>query len=119
MLPARKWSKEFLEKIKEEGKKDNNYKEAMAGKPVPKDQKAKEIRIKNDLVFRRNLLWVPNGLIQQIMESEHDTKVAGHMGQDKTIELVRRNFWWPKMNERIIDFVRSCPECQQNKTSRH
>ena len=53
------------------------------------------------------------------MESKHDTKVAGHMGQDKTIELIRRNFWWPKMNERIIDFVRSCPKCQQNKTSRH
>jgi len=41
------------------------------------------------------------------------------MGQDKTIELIRRNFWWPKMNDRIIDFVRSCPECQQNKASRH
>jgi len=53
------------------------------------------------------------------MESEHDTKVAGHMGQDKTIELIRRNFWWPKMNERITDFVRSCPECQKNKASRH
>ena len=23
------------------------------------------------------------------------------------------------MNKRIIDFVRSCPECQQNKVSRH
>jgi len=23
------------------------------------------------------------------------------------------------MNERIIDFVRSCLECQQNKTARH
>jgi len=41
------------------------------------------------------------------------------MGQDKTIELIRRNFWWPKMNERIVDFVRSCPECQQNKASHH
>jgi len=41
------------------------------------------------------------------------------MGQDKTIELIRRNFWWPKMNERIIDFVQSCPECQQNKATRH
>jgi len=41
------------------------------------------------------------------------------MGQDKTIELIRQNFWWPKMNERIIDFVQSCLECQQNKTSRH
>jgi len=53
------------------------------------------------------------------MESEHDTKVAGHMGQDKTIELIRRNFWWPEMNERIIDFVSSYPEYQQNKASRH
>jgi len=24
------------------------------------------------------------------MQSEHDTKVAGHLGQDKTIELIRR-----------------------------
>ena len=65
------------------------------------------------------MLWVPKGLVRQIIESEHDTKVAGHMGQDKTMELSRRNFWWPNMNERIIDFVRSCPECQQNKATRH
>ena len=53
------------------------------------------------------------------MESEHDMKIAGHMGQDKTIELIRQNFWWPRMNERIIDFIRSCPECQQNKPTRN
>jgi len=41
------------------------------------------------------------------------------MGQDKTIELIRRNFWWPKMDEDIIDFVRSCPECQRNKAAHH
>jgi len=41
------------------------------------------------------------------------------MGQDKTIELIRRNFWWPKMNDQIIEFVRSCPECQKNKATHH
>jgi len=41
------------------------------------------------------------------------------MGQDKTIELVRRNFWWPNMEKRIVDFVRSCPECQKNKATRY
>jgi len=35
------------------------------------------------------------------------------------IELTRRNLWWPKMNERIIDFVRSCPEYQKNKVAWH
>jgi len=77
------------------------------------------VSCENDLLYRRNLLWVPKGLVQRIMESEHDTKVAGHMGEDKTIELIRRNLWWPRMNERILNFVRSCPECQQNKVSRH
>ena len=85
----------------------------------PKDRKVKELSCKDNLLYRRNLLWIPKGLVQEIIESEHDTKVAGHMGQDKTIELIRRNFWWPKMDERIIDFVKSCPEYQQNKASRH
>jgi len=123
-LPESKWSEEFLTRVKEEGKKDEAYVQAMEQEVVteelsPKNRKIKELRKENELLYRRNLLWVPRNLVQQIMESEHDTKVAGHMGQDKTIELIRRNFWWPKMNERIIDFVRSCPECQQNKATRH
>jgi len=67
------------------------------------------------------MLWIPEdgNLTKMILESEHDTKITGHMGQDKTIKLIRRNFCWPKMNERIIDFVRSCPECQKNKAARH
>jgi len=63
--------------------------------------------------------WIPNdrNLIRQIMESEHDTKVAGPMGQDKTIELIRHNFWWPQLKEKITDFVWSCLQCQKNKTA--
>ena len=124
-LPPRKWSEEFLAKVEEEGKKDEAYqkakKEAAQEKPVLKDRKVKEgiLELREGLLYRGNLLWAPEGIVQQILKSEHDTKVAGHMGQDKTIELVRRNFWWPKMNEQIIDFVRSCPECQKNKTARH
>ena len=37
--------------------------------------------------------------------------------QDKTIELIRRNFWWPKMDKHIIDYIRGCPECQRNKST--
>jgi len=123
-LPARKWSEGFLTRVREEGKKDDAYKRAKKQEAVsegltPKDRKAKELSYENDLLYRWNLLWIPKGLVQRVVESEHDTKVAGHMGQNKTIELVRQNFWWPEMNKQIIDFVRSCPECQRNKASRH
>jgi len=79
--------------------------------------KEEKLAIQEGLLYRRNMLWVPRKLVQQIIESEHNTKVAGHMGQDKTTKLVQRNFWWPEMNEQIIDFIRSCPECQQNKAA--
>ena len=53
------------------------------------------------------------------MESENDSRVAGHMGMDKTMELVDRNFYSPEMAEDIEDYVRSCEDCQKNKASRH
>ena len=88
------------------------WKEAVHPREVqPKGRTGKELEIRDGLLHRGSMLWAPKGVRKQICESEHDTKVAGHMGQDKTIELIRRNFWWPKMNEGIIEFVRSCPEC--------
>jgi len=124
-LPTRKWSPEFVEKVREAAEEDPQYQEtrkqeeAALEEPTPKVRKDRELRIQDNLLYRKEKLWIPAAVVQRVMESEHDTKVAGHMGQDKTIELIRRNFWWPKMNERIIDFVQSCPKCQQNKASRH
>jgi len=146
-LQPRQWTKEFAEAVKEGGKRDDEYRgawkelEAVLGNAALNDRKVKEeaacprevrqrdrkvrteevLEIKDGLLYRRGTLWIPEdgNLKKLILESEHDTKVAGHMGQDKMIELIRRNFWWPKMNERIIDFVQSCAECQKNKAARH
>jgi len=93
-LPERRWTEGFLASVREEGKKDEAYEQAKKQEAVveelsPKDRKDKEFSYGNGLLYRRNLLWVPRKLTQKVMESEHDTKVAGHMGQDKTIELIR------------------------------
>jgi len=53
-LPARKWSKEFLTKVKEKGKKDDAYErakkqEAVAAELTLKDPKVKELSYENDL----------------------------------------------------------------------
>jgi hypothetical protein len=72
-------------------------------------------------LYFKNRLYIPDvpELRLSIMESEHDTKVAGHMGQDKTVEIIKRNFYWPSMVKDIEDFVRSCETCQRTKTPRH
>ena len=45
--------------------------------------------------------------------------MAVHFGQEKTIELVTRNFYWEKLADGINDYVRSCDECQHNTSPRH
>jgi len=94
--------KEFEAKIGLAAGKDEAYQqrkkelEQEAALPEGKqrmNRKARSETMENGLVYRENMLWVPEGIMQGILESEHDTKIAGHMGQDKTIELIRRNFW--------------------------
>ena len=53
------------------------------------------------------------------MEAEHDSRVAGHFGTYKIIGRVRANFYWPKMDEQITEYVRSCDVCQHNKVIQH
>jgi transposase InsO family protein len=135
-IPAVRWSEEFLTIVKEAAQGDTEYRKAVAvaesalrGEKEDEGSRGQEgrkrtegiLEIREGCVYRKEKLWVPEGkgLRRRILESEHDTKVAGHMGQDKTLELIRRNFWWPKMDEDIIDFVRSCPDCQKNKAARH
>jgi len=132
-LPSWEWSEEFAEAVRKAGRKDEEYQEAWkeletvlrkaalndrkveeeAARPHEARQSDRKVRteevleIKEGLLYRKSMLWIPKdgNLKRLILESEHDTKIAGHMGQDKTIKLLRRIFWGPKMNKRIIDFT--------------
>ena len=48
-----------------------------------------------------------------------DIHSNGHFGMGKTAELVTRNYWWPGIVSDVRDYVRGCPECQQNKNLTH
>ena len=78
------------------------------------------VTYKDGMLFRKGKVWITSdpSLRKLIMESEYDSRMAGHMGMDKTMELVDRNFYWPEMAKDIEDYVRSCEDCQKNKASR-
>jgi transposase InsO family protein len=113
-IPSKRWDEEFLEMVRKAGKGDTLYQQAMTSVKEP-------LSVEDGVLYRKERMWIPDDkeLIKKVLESEHDAKIAGHFGQDKTIELIRRNFWWPKMDEQIIDYVRSCPQCQKDKAARH
>jgi hypothetical protein len=55
----------------------------------------------------------------RVMQLCHDHPLSGHYGREKTLDLIRRDYYWPRMREDIADFVRSCATCARTKTPRH
>src|SRR6202040_4210827 len=58
-------------------------------------------------------IWVPdaNDLHLQILLNNHDHPVSGHFGQNKTLELVRRDYTWPGIRMFVKDYCKSCTTC--------
>ena len=75
---------------------------------------------KGDLLWRGNLLYVPNQeeLRQDILYWHHDVPWCGHLGIQKTLDLVQRQFWWPSIATHIKNYVQSCYKCQSDKPDR-
>ena len=55
----------------------------------------------------------------EILRMKHDHPTAGHPGREKTIQLVKRDFHWPKLKDFVQDYVSSCMRCARNKPRRH
>ena len=119
---------DFMDKVKENYKDDetaedlrlyfheNNARQGYFYRPF---RKMNKFKIKNNMIFYNNLIYVPEKLRLDILMRYHEKPAAGHLGIKRTLELITRNFWWPKIHEDVASFVKSCETCARNKFNRH
>ena len=50
-----------------------------------------------------------------IIKEKHSGTMGGNFGLDKTLELVRRYYYWPKLQNDVRNFVETCMICQTAK----
>jgi hypothetical protein len=55
----------------------------------------------------------------EIITINHDDPYAGHLGAAKTLELIRRKYFWQKMPHDVKQWVKTCQVCQRATTKRH
>jgi len=66
-------------------------------------------------------IYVPDldDLCLWVLQYRHNHPLAGHFGQNWTLELIRHEYTWPGLWTFVKDYVRSCTSCAGAKTSRH
>ena len=62
-----------------------------------------------------NPVVLPFNFRELAIRAIHDSPMTGHLGARKTIGILRRQFYWPRMRKDILDYVFSCETCQLSK----
>ena len=89
------------EEIKVVVEKDKKYQELMQkiseGSKINEDNRYK--LSKNGLLMCKNRLYIPNSaeLKAVIFDEVHKKPYSGHRGYQKTVTMLRKDFYWPKM----------------------
>ncbi|GJW48835.1 putative nucleotidyltransferase, ribonuclease H [Tanacetum coccineum] len=85
---------------------------------LAKDEKTRRFWLKGDMLFTKgDRLYVPKwGDIRRVILKEcHDSKWTGHPRIKRTLTLVEGTYYWPRVEEDVETFVRTCLICQKDK----
>lgn len=68
-------------------------------------------------LYFENRLCIPNGKIRkQILHDNHYSLHGGHRSYQKTILLLRKQYYWKKMKSDVKKYVTGCERCQKAKS---
>ena len=78
--------------------------------------------VHNGIIHRRRFegeeetfqLVVPLKFRDRALSGCHDE--VGHLGRDRTLDLLRERFYWPGMTRSVVDYVSNCGRCIRSKT---
>jgi hypothetical protein len=73
------------------------------------------------LLMKDALIYVPDGqnLRLDVLKQHHDHRLSGHPGIRKTIQLIQRRYFWPRIRKFVTDYIRTCDLCLRTKASHH
>ena len=66
-------------------------------------------------LFKGNQLCIPDcSLRMKIIKELHE---EGHVGRDRTMQLISKSYFWPSIRKEVEKFVQRCHICQVSKGS--
>ena len=74
-----------------------------------------EWQIENKLVLKEKKIYVlkNENLRLEIIWLYHDILIVGHEKQQKMVELVTGNYWWPEVTKEVMQYMKGYDQCQR------
>ncbi|MBW0530679.1 hypothetical protein O181_070394 [Austropuccinia psidii MF-1] len=100
---------------------DKDYKKILKqlarGESVPDYTPEPQFKL---LLFKDRVVIPSNHELQlDILQKYHDSALAPQPGQEKTLKLIKRDFYCACINQIIKYYVSSCQQCSRNKNIHH
>ena len=80
--------------------------------------KLEQYRIVDGALYKRNLLWISDQFHTELMQKVHDQFSFDHLDIKRTIDLIRRHYYWPNLGEIVRRYINNCHDCRRTKTSK-
>ncbi|KJK73746.1 hypothetical protein H634G_10981 [Metarhizium anisopliae BRIP 53293] len=79
-----------------------------------------DCKVRGNRIYYRDRLFLPptDEAKIQVIYRTHSSGPGGHPGRVKTLDLITRTYWWPRMSQDVEIFVKGCDLCVRTKTSR-
>ncbi len=98
----------------------NEYKQAISENKLKLHSiELKHCKIINDVLFRKDLLWVSENMHMKLLQKIHDQSFIFHLDNKRTVNLVQRFYYWSEHQAMIRKYIQNCHACQQSKASRN
>jgi len=90
--------------ILEEIRKNKTKEQEVCKKLEKEDSQSYE---ENRIVYIDGRIYVPNNqkIRERILQENYEPVNIGHTGQQKMIELIKRNYWWPGIKIDVKKYV--------------
>lgn len=104
------WYKQLVERIKHEGDQFPDFR-------IANDTLFKNCRCKDETgaVLHKWKQVVPKEERTRLISRYHDEPAAAHLGFYKTFHKVQAHYYWPRMQQDVSEYVKSCATCKACK----
>jgi hypothetical protein len=68
-----------------------------------------------ELLCHLGHLCVPTSEHANMIWESHYSQMAGHFGMEKTMVILQKHFYWPKLRQDVNKYIRSCTSCAISK----